>query len=82
MKWIVAVFVNFLHENGQGEMWGQRDNHFTSGVAWEFFVEETRRFFIDETNEVYQRNDKDFMIRCPTLEKFETSIADEELYRA
>ena len=78
MKWIIVVFVNFLPETGQWEMFDYRDNHFSSGVACEMFVEENKQFFIDEANKAYQRNSEDYMIRCPNLIDFNAFLEDEK----
>jgi hypothetical protein len=77
MKWIVVIFVNWLPETGQWKMFDYRDRHFSSQTACELFVQENKQFFIDEANQAYQRNSKDCVIRCPTLEKLRANIEDE-----
>lgn len=74
MKWIIVVFVNFLPETGQWEMFDYRDEPFSSKVACELFIEDNKQFFINQTNEAYQRNDIDYFIGCPTLEQFIDNI--------
>jgi len=78
MKWIIVVFVNFLPETGQWEMYDYREQHFSSPVACEMFVMENKQFFIDDANRAYHRNSKDYVIKCPNLEDFNGFVADEE----
>ena len=44
------------------------------------FIQENKQFFIDEANEAYFRNDKDYFIGCPTLDKFYANITPDEWY--
>jgi len=74
MKWIIVVFVNFLPETGQWDMYDYRDVTFPSKVACELFIEDNKQFFINQANEAYQRNDVDYYIGCPTLEQFINNI--------
>ena len=74
MKWIIVVFVNFLPETGQWDMYDYRDVTFPSKVACELFIEDNKQFFINQTNAAYHRNDFDYFIGCPTLEQFIDSI--------
>ena len=76
MKWIAVVFVNFLPETGQWEMLDYRDRHFSSQTACELYVMEHKQFFIDEANKVFQRNSKDYVIKCPDLEMFKRNMTD------
>lgn len=80
MKWIVLVFVNFLPETGQWEMFDYRHDHFSSKAGCEEFIKDNRQDFIDEANRAYFRNDKDYIIGCPTLEKFTANITPDEWY--
>ena len=74
MKWIIVVFVNFLPETGQWDMFDYRDNHFSSKAACEEFIKDNKQFFIDDANQAYFRNDKDYVIGCPTLKKFLANV--------
>jgi len=76
MKWIVVVFVNFLPETQQWEMYDYREQHFSSPVACEMYVMENKHFFIDEANKAYHRNSKDYVIKCSNLEDFNGFLAD------
>ena len=80
MKWIIVVFVNFLPETGQWDMFDYRGATFSSKAACEQFIQENKQFFIDEANEAYFRNDKDYFIGCPTLDKFYANITPDEWY--
>ena len=82
MKLIVVVLVSFLPETGQCEMFNYRDLHFSSQTACELFVMDNKQFLADEANRAYLRNSKDYMIRCPRLDKFEANVADEETHNA
>ena len=76
MKWIIVVFVNFLPDTQQWEMFDYRDRHFSSQTACELYVMENKQFFIDEANKAFQRNSKDCVILCPSLEKFKRNMTD------
>ena len=80
MKWIIVVFVNFLPETGQWEMFDYRHDHFSSKAGCEEFIKDNRQDFIDDANRAYFRNDKDYIIGCPTLDKFNANITPDEWY--
>ena len=78
MKWIVVVFVNFLPEIGQWELYDYRKEAFSSKAACEEFITTNRQEFINEANMAYQRNDDDYLIACPRLDKFNANITPDE----
>jgi hypothetical protein len=79
MKWIIVIFVNFLPVTGQWEMYDYSANPFDSEVACLKFVVNNKQFLIDEANRAYRRNDKDYVIGCPTLDKFNDNVMPEEI---
>ena len=79
MKWIIVIFVNFLPVTGQWEMLDYRYDLFQSEASCLNYVKENKQFFINEANKAYRRNDKDYVIGCPTLDKFNDNVMPDEI---
>ena len=79
LKCIIVRFVNFLSVTGLWETYDHSDNPCAFEVACLQFVVQSKQFLIDEANKAYRRNDKDYVIGCPTLDKFNDNVMPEEI---